>query len=169
MRATARFSPGLINPQWAEILSELRRFDPADTMHERGLDLDMLTPGAVYEAAWPTLHSPPFYDEKTRSFHMGDWNERVRQEPDIKVNLKNRLTFQRNILITSMPHLELRDLWQPHFSVTRSEMPAYSLWESDGPSWPFPVRRRLLADSTNITESSCCRKTSSLLQRASSP
>ena len=55
MRATARFSPGLINPQWAEILSELRRFDPADTMHERGLDLDMLTPGAVYEAAWPTL------------------------------------------------------------------------------------------------------------------
>ena len=74
---------------------------------------------------------------------MGDSNERVRQEPDIKVNLKNRLTFQRNILITSMPYLELRDLWQPHFSVTRSEMPAYSLWESDASLVALPGAKEI--------------------------
>jgi len=131
MRTTAKFSPGLFNPTWEEILPELRRFDPADKMYEKGLNLDMLTPGAVYEAAWPTFHSAPFYDERSRGFRLGDWNSRVGREPEITVNLKNRLTFQRNVRITSMPYQELLELWKPHFKVFQAEMPAYSFWEAD--------------------------------------
>jgi SAM-dependent methyltransferase len=130
MRATARFSPGLINPSWDEILSELRQFDPADDVYERGLNLDMLTHGALIEASWPTLHSAPFYNETSRGFRLGDWNERIRRESEIKVNLKNRLTFPRDIHITSMPYLQLREFWRPYFSVAQAEMPAYSLWQT---------------------------------------
>ena len=131
MRATAVFSPGLVNPTWDEALIEFRQFDPVDRAHRPGLSLEMLTPGVVYEVAWPTLHGEPFYDERSHSFSFGDWNDRVRREVGITVNLKNRLLFRKLLRLTSMPYLELRECWRPGFRVLQAEMPAYSRWESE--------------------------------------
>lgn len=130
-RTTAKFSPGLVNPTWDDILPEFQKFDQSANGRTTNLTLDMLSPGAVYEMAWPTLHTTRFYDDEFRSLSFGEWNDAVRRDSRISVNLKNRLTFARPLRLTSMEYQELRTMWMPHFRVAQAELPAYSRWEND--------------------------------------
>jgi hypothetical protein len=129
-RTTAIFEIGV--PQtWSQIVEDLRRFDPADRLFQNGLSLDLLTNGAVVEAAWPTLHTEEFYNPTTKSFSLGKWNERLMSDPTMSVNLKNRLTFSKPLNMTSMSHQTLQALWGGFFKESQLPMSTYSKWESD--------------------------------------
>jgi SAM-dependent methyltransferase len=130
-RTTAKFSPGLVNPTWDDFIAEVQQFDHTKEDSPSSLTLDFLSPGAVYEMAWPTLHTDRFYDSRSRSLSFGDWNDAVTRDQRISVNLKNRLTFVRPLRLTSMEYQELRTMWMPHFRVAQAELPAYSKWEND--------------------------------------
>ena len=126
-RTTAKFSPGLVNPTWEDLVAELQLFDGT----QPDLSLDLLSAGAVYEMVWPTLHTDRFYDGASRSLSFGVWNDVVTRDTRLSVNLRNHLTFRRPLQLTSMEYQDLRSQWLPHFKVAQAELPAISRWETD--------------------------------------
>jgi hypothetical protein len=130
-RTTARFAPGLQDPEFEDVLDYVRQFDHRDAGRTSPLSLEMLSPGVLYEMAWPTLHTSRFYDRTSRSLSLGAWNDVVGRESKISIDLKNRMTFSRRLRLTSMEYQDLRGMFMPHFYVVQKEMEAYSRWEND--------------------------------------
>ena len=131
-RTTGIFSPGTANPSWEEIVEEFRKFDGKPGDVDARLTLSLLSPGAVYEMAWPTLHTSQFYHEESRQISFGAWNEAVmKSDTNFSADLRNRLRFRRSLKLSSVPYEELQEAWAPYLNAVQAPLPAISRWEVD--------------------------------------
>jgi hypothetical protein len=116
-------------PSWNESLARLRRFDRSSPTHIDGLSPADLTEGAVYEIAWPTLHSREFYDSEQCSLDFGGWDKRLMSEPG-DADFLAKLRLQYNHRVTSLEFERLKQLASPYFEVVE-DYPVHSVWATN--------------------------------------
>jgi hypothetical protein len=129
-RTTAIYTSSPMHPSWNESLARLRRFDRSSPTHIDGLTPADLTEGAVYEIAWPTLHSREFYDSEQCSLDFGGWDKRLKSEPG-DADFLAKLRLQYNHRVTSLEFERLKQLASPYFEVV-DDYPVHSVWAANG-------------------------------------
>jgi len=131
VRTTAVYSPDLMHPTRHEISLRLKHIKEAIEKKPGALDWGLINQSAVYEVAWPLMHSSDFYDEKTCMFDFSKWDEFVKEEFPFDVAFANRLRLPYNVRATSLNYGDLKNMALPWFEIIQEEIPAHSIWESD--------------------------------------
>jgi hypothetical protein len=130
VRTSAIYSQGLLHPGRQETIRRLKEI--------RGELEDMLKDmteserqGAVYEIAWPMMHSSDFYDRESHSFDLGQWDDVIREEFAHDTQFANHLLLQCRVRVTSLDYAVLKEWTSRRFDILQEEIPVHSFWGSD--------------------------------------
>jgi len=93
--------------------------------------------GAVYEIAWPYMHSTGVYDKTTKMFDFSRWNKYLRSQSWPGVSSVDRFELQYSVHLSSIEYEALQKLATPYFAIERAEN-VHSIWESDEPYRSIP-------------------------------
>jgi hypothetical protein len=135
VRTTAIYTPDIMHPSEQEIANRLKCIYTATSTANDARALDIVNQSAVYEIAWPMLHSEKYYNKNASTFEFDAWDmfvQQLRNDYGWDTAFANRLLLSEphNIEVTSIDYGELKKMAQAWFRVNE-EVFAHSIWDSD--------------------------------------
>jgi SAM-dependent methyltransferase len=144
VRTTAVYTPGVMHPGEQETLRRIKEMrEPIMNLSNTMTDLEKQS--AIYEIAWPMLHSSDFYESESCTFDLGKWDEVIHREFAHDTQFGNQLRLPYKVRVTSLDYALLKEMASRQFEILREEIPAHSIWQDD-------ARYNVLPSAKSIAE-----------------